>query len=151
MTTGTVVARNPSKNWVVDASVAVKWVLPEDHSEAAQRLLESGNLLAAPAHWLAEALNAVGAACLRREITEQEAHERSLALADAPIATVSLHQLAAAAMVIGLRLGITIYDALYLALAERDDATLITDDRRLIQAVRHDKQMRGRVRSIADN
>jgi hypothetical protein len=37
------------------------------------------------------------------------------------------------------------------SLAERDDATLITDDRRLIQPVRQDKQLRGRARSIADN
>ena len=39
-------------------------------------------------------------------------------------------------------LGITIYDSLYLALAERQDATLVTDDRRLLQAARRDERLR---------
>src|SRR6478752_6093163 len=38
----TLMARRLSAGAVVDASVAVKWVLPEEHSEAALRLLESG-------------------------------------------------------------------------------------------------------------
>jgi predicted nucleic acid-binding protein len=53
-------------------------------------------------------------------------------------------------MDIGLRIGASIYDALYLALAVRDDSQLITDDRRLIQAARRDAQLRGRVHWIGD-
>jgi predicted nucleic acid-binding protein len=51
-------------------------------------------------------------------------------------------------MDIALRLHITICDALYLALAERDDETLIADDRRVLQSVQRDRQLRGRVRWI---
>jgi predicted nucleic acid-binding protein len=64
------------------------------------------------------------------------------------VATVPLEQLAGSAMDIALRLHITIYDALYLALAQRDGETLITDDRRLLQAAQSDQQLRARVRWI---
>ena len=42
---------------VVDASVAVKWVVEEPDSAAAGVL--AGPLLHAPAHWLAKAANVV--------------------------------------------------------------------------------------------
>jgi predicted nucleic acid-binding protein len=51
-------------------------------------------------------------------------------------------------MDIALRLHITIYDALYLALAQREGETLITDDRRLLQSAQSDQQLRARVRWI---
>jgi hypothetical protein len=45
---------------VVDASVAVKWVLREIGSDAADALLDHDGLIA-PSIWLAEATNALGA------------------------------------------------------------------------------------------
>jgi predicted nucleic acid-binding protein len=114
-------------------------------NEAALLLLESGIGLAAPARWLGEAVNAVWAATRCGELTEDEAQERAAILAEAPIAAVPLGQLVSAAMTIALRLGITIYDSLYLALAERQDATLVTDDRRLLHAVRRNDRFRDRV------
>jgi predicted nucleic acid-binding protein len=135
---------------VVDASVAVKWVVAENDAEAALRLLGNRSNLCVPAHWLAEAANALWAACRRGELSEQQAHERVVALAEAPVGTVPLAQLAAAAMTIALRLGITLCDALYLAVAEQQDAALVTADRRLFEAARGDKDLRARVRWIAD-
>ncbi len=140
-----IVARSRRSTAVVDASVAVKWVMAEEHAEAALLLLESGMGLAAPAHWLGEAVNAVWAATRRGELTEDEAQERAATLAEAPIAAVPLGQLASAAMAVALRLGITIYDSLYLALAERQDATLVTDDRRLLHVAHLDDRFRDRV------
>ena len=35
-------------NYVVDASVAVKWYVPEDNSDDAERLLDPANELHAP-------------------------------------------------------------------------------------------------------
>lgn len=145
-----VMARSLSARAIVDASVAVKWVLDEDHSDAALRILENEPALAAPAHWLVEALNALRAACQRNELSRQGAYDRAKALVEAPITAVPLGELGPSAMEIGLRLSITIYDALYLALAEREGATLITDDRRLLQAARRDEELRDRVRWIGD-
>ncbi len=143
-------SRSAGASVVVDASVAVKWVVAENDAEAALRLLESNLSLFAPAHWPAEAANALWAACRRGELSEQQAHERVIALAEAPVATAPLAPLAAAAMTIALRLGVSVYDALYLALAEQQDAALVTADRRLFEAARRDKQLRGRMRWIAD-
>lgn len=44
---------------VVDASVAVKWLVPEEHSEAAARLTVSGEDLHAPRLLAAELANAL--------------------------------------------------------------------------------------------
>jgi predicted nucleic acid-binding protein len=143
-------SRSTAANVVVDASVAVKWVVAENDAEAALRLLDGRRDLFAPAHWLAEAANALWAACRRGELSEQQAHARVIALTEAPVAVVPLAQLAAAAMTIALRLGLTLYDALYLAVAEQQDATLVTADRRLFDAARRDKDLRARVRWIAN-
>ncbi|HME24131.1 MAG TPA: type II toxin-antitoxin system VapC family toxin [Acetobacteraceae bacterium] len=149
--TAVTVGRRPLAGAIVDASVAVKWVMAEAHAEAALRLLESGIGLTAPAHWLGEAVNAIWAACRRGDLVEQEAHERAATLAEAPIAVVPLDRLVSAAMTLALRLGITVYDALYLALAEQQGALLVTDDRRLLTAAHHDRQLRDRVIWIGDD
>jgi predicted nucleic acid-binding protein len=142
--------RSAAPHVVVDAAVAVKWVIAEDHAEAALHLLEPGHSLSAPAHWLAEAGNALWAACRRGELSEHQAQARIVALAEAPVAAAPLAPLAAAALTIALRLRVTPCDALYLALAERQDATLVTADRRLFDAARGDRQLRGRVRWVGE-
>jgi hypothetical protein len=83
--------RSAPRAAVVDASVAVKWVFAEDHTEAAPRLLNQAQSLLAPAHWLAEAAN-------RGDLNGAEVQERVTLLAEAPVATTPLAQLATAAM-----------------------------------------------------
>jgi predicted nucleic acid-binding protein len=136
---------------IVGASVAAKWVMQEPHSDVAQQILDSGMELAAPAHWLGEATNAIWAATRRGDLNGQEAEERTGVLAEAPIETVALNRLAAAAMTIGLRIGVTIYDALYLALAVERAAVLVTDDQCLLRAARRDREVRNLVIGIADS
>ena len=51
---------------IVDASVAVKWVVSEAGSEAAVALLREP--LGAPSLWLSEASNALWAKVMRREL-----------------------------------------------------------------------------------
>ena len=125
--------------------------MAEPHAEAALEVLDSGADLVAPAHWLSEAANAVWAAARRGDLIEQEAEERTATLAEAPVATVPLNRLVAAAMAIGLRIGVTIYDALYLALAVERSGVLVTDDRRLLAAARSDSHLRDRVKWIGDS
>ncbi len=144
------VARSDTPIAIVDASVAVKWVMAEQHADAALHLLEAGVDLSAPAHWLGEAANAIWAAFRRGDLVEQEAHERAAFLAATPITSVPLERLATDAMGIAVRLGVTIYDALYLALAEKRGAMLITDDRRLLSAISGDRQLRKRAIWIGD-
>ena len=81
---------------VIDASVAIKWVVPEIGSEAASDLL--GRELWAPSLWLAEAANALLKKTRRGEITAQEARVRAQDLADAPIEPIELPILLPSAM-----------------------------------------------------
>ncbi len=142
--------RSAPRAAVVDAAVAVKWVFAEDHTESALRLLNHAEALLAPVHWLAEAANALWAKSVRGDLSESEAQQRVAFLAGAPIASTSLDQLAAAAMTIALRMRITMYDALYLALAEQRSTPLVTADRRLFEVASRDQRSRSVIRWVGD-
>jgi predicted nucleic acid-binding protein len=118
---------------VIDASVAIKWVVPEVGSEAASDLL--GRELWAPSLWLAEAANALLKKARRGEITQDEARMRAQDLADAPIEPIELPILLPSAMRTAEELGHSIYDCLYLAAALLRDTVLITADRRFTAKV----------------
>ncbi|MDQ2803155.1 MAG: type II toxin-antitoxin system VapC family toxin [Pseudomonadota bacterium] len=122
---------------VIDASVAVKWMVAEEHSGIALRLLRDYELLVAPAHWLAEAGNALWGKCHRRELAEGAVMERVAVLAGAPISATPLDELLHAATTISLQLGITVYDSLYISLAQNRRLPLITADRPLFEAAQH--------------
>lgn len=72
--------------FVVDASVVLKWVVAEDQSDQAAKLLEAS--LAAPALIEAECSNALWAKARRGEMTPSEARRRSEFLMKAPIRLV---------------------------------------------------------------
>jgi predicted nucleic acid-binding protein len=112
---------------VVDASVAVKWVVPEAGSDEASALL--GRELCAPSLWLAEAANALRKKSPRGEITEGDARIRAQDLADAPLESIELPLLLPAAMRMAAELGHSIYDCFYLAAALLRDTTVVTADR----------------------
>jgi predicted nucleic acid-binding protein len=118
--------------YVVDASVALKWVVDEAGSERAVSL--AGRPLAAPSLWIAECANALWAKARRGEISSDEARKGLRALLAAPVLLVPTEELVGAAMDFALELDVTVYDALYLAAASNLTATLVTDDRRLAAA-----------------
>ncbi|TAJ96377.1 MAG: PIN domain-containing protein [Reyranella sp.] len=118
---------------VVDASIALKWVLEEPGSDAAEELLERD--LAAPSLWLLEAGNALWRRTVRGELTQAEAGERLAELTKAPVASVPLEHDLPEAMRLALQLNHPVYDCLYLALAKRLGTYVVTADARFCQAV----------------
>ena len=70
---------------VVDASVAVKWVLDEPDSAAAVALRDEE--LIAPVLWLAEASNVLWRRVRISEVTADEARGLLSELMDAPVAS----------------------------------------------------------------
>jgi predicted nucleic acid-binding protein len=73
---------------VVDASVAVKWVLSETGSDAADALLDQD--LMAPVLWLAEAANVLWRKARIGDISAEQANTRLFELMNAPVASVAM-------------------------------------------------------------
>ena len=116
---------------VVDASVVVKWFLPEPDSHLAERALMSGEALLAPELVLAEVGNAVWRRTLTGEVEMEDAGRIVDRAASAFTALVPLAEIGRAAMQAAVTLKHPIYDCFYLALAAREGAALVTADRRL--------------------
>ncbi len=130
--------------WIVDASVAVKWVVPENLSEEADRLLGSEDPLMAPELLMIEAANALWKKARRRELSAGEAGRALDVLLASSIVVCAAQPLLARALAMAQRLEHPVYDCVYLALAERERATLVTADERLLARVGR-RRMRARV------
>ena len=117
---------------VVDASVALKWVLDEPGSDVAAAL--RGQELVAPALWLAEAANALWRKACAGEITSVEANVRLSELRKAPVATLSIEPYLDQALELAVEMGHPVYDCIYLALALRHRTHVLTADRRFVFA-----------------
>src|SRR6202521_1644696 len=118
---------------VVDASVAVKWVLPEPDSGPAVALREAGAVIA-PSLVVAEIGNALWKSVLRGDVDKSDAYA-ALQIAVAHFdRIVSIDQLAARALELAVDLRHPIYDCLYLALAERERVPIVSADAKLLSA-----------------
>ncbi len=131
---------------VIDASVALKWVLDEPGKAAADALLDEE--LLAPALWLLEAANALWRRTRRGEISGSEAGERLAALYNAPVTTIPIETDLMAAAELAERLGHPVYDCLYLATSIRENTYVITADRRFHDLVEASAPLKGAVRLL---
>ena len=113
---------------VVDASVALKWVLNEPRTEAALALKEEE--LIAPALWLAEAANTLWRHVRLGELDRKQALARLSELEKAPIASLPIEPHVAKALELATDANHPVYDFIYLALALARQACVVTDDRR---------------------
>ncbi len=119
--------------WVIDASVAVKWVIPEVLSEQADRVRDSDEDVLAPDLLLVEVANALWRKTAAREITAREADDAFDLVRASGIDLRPTGPLVPRAMDLARRLGHPVYDCVYLALAERERAALVTADHRLLR------------------
>ena len=120
---------------VIDASIAVKAATLEDYSPNTLVLLRTVAALHAPAHWLAEAANTLWAkATIRGTLAPGLLAPRLSFLSNMPVLVTPLPELLVQAGAIATELQLTVYDSLYLALAERLRAPLVSDDQKLIRA-----------------
>jgi predicted nucleic acid-binding protein len=121
---------------VVDASVATKWVLPEDGSDRATALRRPGEEFIAPSLIAAEIGNAVWKRVIWKDFSTADAL-RALQVALAHFSQLMpMENLAARATEIAIELKHPIYDCFYLALAEDKQCPLITADKRLLAAAK---------------
>lgn len=119
---------------VVDASVALKWVLDEAGSAAASELLD-GRRLFAPPLLAIEVANALWAVSRRGQITGAEAEDALDLILRAPFQPFpSGLDLSRRALELARFLDHPVYDCVYLALAIAIERPVITADRRFAAA-----------------
>lgn len=135
-------------NYVIDASVAVKWVVEEAGSTQALRL--RGHRLAAPDLLIAECANIIWKKHRLGELTDPEAAVAIRLLTRVDIELVPGRQLASRALQLAGQLDHSAYDCMYLALAEAAAQPFVTADVRLLRKLRaEDWQARLRVVDLA--
>lgn len=135
-------------SWVVDTSVALKWVFVEEDSDKAGKLAD-GRLFA-PRLLLVEAANAIWRKASVGDLTAQAARLGFDILLDAPVRYRDDNELLAAALPLAIELEHPYHDCLYLALAIALDAPLITADKRFEAAIRRHGAHDARVAALRD-
>jgi predicted nucleic acid-binding protein len=124
--------------FVLDCSVAAKWILPEPDRVPALRLLgryESGEIaLIAPDLLLAEFASLLAKRSRRKEISAGQASEAYHLLTRCAPRLFDMRPLLLRALDLSLRHQLSLWDCVYLALALEHGCSLLTADRRLVRS-----------------
>ena len=128
--------------WVIDTSALVRLFIPDgpvhpDVEAAFRRVAVGADSILAPQLLLAEATNVILRKQRRGELSAEELRELLPAIEALPIRYFEHELLLLPAAELALTHGLTAYDALYLALAERHTARLLTCDEQLDKVARH--------------
>ena len=121
--------------FVVDASVAVKWLVVEEDADVARELATSGHDLHAPRLMASEVANALWRKARAGQMERGAAGVLLANLPDTPVRWSTDEFVSADALRLALALEHPVYDCMYLALAHRIDARVVTADRRFVTAV----------------
>ena len=136
-------------NLIVDASVGVKWVFEEDGFERARALLDDGYRRIVPDLFYSEVANAVWKRVRRKDITPVDAVDALDVLFRIPTEQHESKSLLPHALGLACVHDRSVYDSLYLALALREEAAMVTADLRLFNALK-ESDLGGSIRWIAD-
>jgi predicted nucleic acid-binding protein len=120
------------KTLVIDASVAVKWLVLEEMSDVAKELSGVPDRLVAPRLIRTEVANALARRTIVGTLTPQEAAHHFNSLRQYLPELINVDDLIAPALETACQLRHPIYDLIYLETARRLDAQLITADRRFV-------------------
>ena len=120
---------------VIDASVDVKWYVPELHSAEAERLLDSAHDLHAPDLIVPEFGNILWKKIGRGELTVAQARKIVEAFIDVPLFKYPTAPLLEPAFEGAVQSAQTVYDWTYLALAISLDCEMVTADEKFYLAL----------------
>lgn len=121
--------------YVVDASVAIKWFIPEIHSEASLQTRRLRSRLHVPAFMMLELGNVLAKKIRRKELARHEGDVILKEMKQLPLQRHADERLFPAAYRLALDTRRSLYDCLYLALAEAIDGIMITADRKFYAAL----------------
>lgn len=123
--------------YVIDASVILKWFIPEEHSERALRLKDSDARLHAPAFLTLEVGNVLSKKRRRGELAAQDVEDIWRAFRRAPLRRHADETLVLAAFDLAQSTKQSLYDSLYLALAMELNLPFLTADRKFYNGLQH--------------
>ena len=115
---------------VIDASVAVKWLVLEEMSGVAKDLSLATETLVAPRLILTEVANALARKAIQGLMDRQEATRQFRSLPQYLIEIIEIDDMIEPAFLNACALRHPIYDLIYLETARKMDTQLITADRR---------------------
>lgn len=120
-------------HWVVDASVIIKWYVPEDDFAAARALRVPRVRLSAPDLLFIELSNILWKIVRRGDMQPGRAIEIIEEIVASPFITYTTQSLARDAIDLAMTTDVSAYDASYVALAMRLNVQCITADQKLVQ------------------
>lgn len=120
---------------VVDTNVVAYYLLGTAEFEAeASAFWQRATEVLAPALWEAELANVLWMAVRTRALTDVEASHKLRLVSRLGIVSVSVRLLWQGALLRAAEAGVTVYDTLFVELADRERLGLVTFDRRLLAA-----------------
>lgn len=120
---------------VVDTNVVAYYLLgTEPFADEARQFWQSVDQTTAPAHWKAELANVVWMAVRTGVLPVTEGHRRLDFAGRLRVRSVSIRTLWQAALTTALTSGVTVYDTLFVELANRRRLPLVTFDAKVLNA-----------------
>lgn len=121
--------------YVIDASVAAKWLFLEPGSDEAQELLNRFDYFYAPDLFQIELESIITKKVRKKELSLEEAPVKKSQSSKLPVRVINYQQLSDIAFDISTALPVTLYDACYIATAILTNAVFYTADERLVNGL----------------
>ncbi|MBE9105677.1 type II toxin-antitoxin system VapC family toxin [Nostoc cf. edaphicum LEGE 07299] len=121
--------------YVLDASIAIKWFIPEVYSDAARRLVASNHTFLVPDFFFPEVGNVLWKRVRRGEDTAENARQILADLNAVPVEVYLSQPLMPLALNIALQSDRAVYDSLYLALAITQQRQMVTANKKFYNAL----------------
>ena len=121
--------------YVIDASVAVKWFLPEVHSEKALEILREDAVFMAPEFLKLEFDSVLSKWCRSGRLEKSISMDIRRNFRELPITFIDHEIIENIAFHYASHAPVTLYDALYLMTAELYEARVITADVKLADSI----------------
>lgn len=133
---------------VIDASIAVKWVVEEEGTPQALALRQQTKLIA-PELLVAECANILWKKAARGELSKEEAILAAKLLQSAEVELLPMRSLFETATNLAIELDHPAYDCIYLALAVENDCPFVTADERFLRKLGQGRRVALRHRAIS--
>jgi len=133
--------------YVIDSSVAIKWLFLEKGSNQAEKLIHEFSSFFVPDLFLIEMDAVISKKVRINELDPKEAPEKYKKVRKLPYNVISYKEISRLAFDLAISLPITLYDANYIATAIEYNAIAYTADQRLINGLSN-TSLSGYVKSI---